>query len=775
MSAQRLTKKSKRSTSLAATLATAFVVLAIISLLLVSGFQLMLNFWTQQAVVAGEQQIIALDAAQQVSGFVENIFSTLESAMKVSSPFSGSVEEQELLLQKLLGLEPALRGMTLLDNKGQEAAQVSRLSVVASADLTNQAGSELFSQASQGQRYISSVHNDETTGEPLVTVAIPIKNIFGDFEGVLVAEVNLKFMWDVVGSLQVGETGLAYVVDKQGNLIAFGDTSRVLRGENLSHLAEVGEFVNREDQLLELEEESQFISTGINGANVLATYSPLGTPDWAVVIELPVTEAYQTLAFNLALSVGVLLGVAFLAGIAGVYVARRLAAPLHNLTVTATRIAEGEVELTAPIEGPTEVTLLAGAFNSMTAQLRELISSLEQRIAARTRRLEIAATLGERMSAVLNVEQLLTEVVNQIKDSFGYYHTHIYLLDDKREKLVVAEGTGEAGAEMKARGHNIPLDAPTSLVARAARTSEIVTVDNVQTAADWLPNPLLPNTHAEMAVPIILAGQVVGVLDVQSDQIAGLDAGDANLLRSLTSQVAVALRNARQFVEVETALAEARETQRRYLEQAWEQSKMTQQHLAYHYHRPGVLPLSEAVTVQLERQILVQNQPTIVEVNGPDDNRRSTKAEAGAENLAPHHPEVILETQTPASQSQTALIAPIRLQNQTIGTIQLYETERPRHWSERDLALVEVVTEQMAQSAENLRLFEETRERAAREQTIREITERMRAATSLEELVKTTAHELGERLSAGRAKVELGFEPETHSSTSLSNRPDNGR
>ena len=185
---------------------------------------------------------------------------------------------------------------------------------------------------------------------------------------------------------------------------------------------------------------------------------------------------------------------------------------------------------------------------------------------------------------------------------------------------------------------------------------------------------------------------------------------------------------------------------------------MTQPHATYHYHRLGVLPVSEAVTAQLERQALVQNQPTIVEVNGPADHRRSTKAEAGAENLAPHHPEATLETQTPASQSQTALVAPIRLQNQTIGTIQLYETERPHHWSERELALVEVVTEQMAQAAENIRLFDETRARAAREQSIREITDKLRAASSLEKLVKTAAEELGRRFSAEFALIELGVD-----------------
>jgi CheY-like chemotaxis protein len=152
-------------------------------------------------------------------------------------------------------------------------------------------------------------------------------------------------------------------------------------------------------------------------------------------------------------------------------------------------------------------------------------------------------------------------VVNQVKDNFGYYYAHSYLLDDNTAKLVVAAGTGKAGAEMKQAGHNIPLNAPTSLVARAARNGQVVKVDNVRQAEDWLPNPLLPDTYAEMAVPIILGaeGKVVGVLDVQENKIGGLDEGDANLLRSLANHVAVALTNARLFEQTVQAKIEAEE------------------------------------------------------------------------------------------------------------------------------------------------------------------------------------------------------------------------
>jgi GAF domain-containing protein len=379
------------------------------------------------------------------------------------------------------------------------------------------------------------------------------------------------------------------------------------------------------------------------------------------------------------------------------------------------------------------------------------------------------ATLSEHLTAILDLETLLQELVNQIKDKFGYYHVQVYLVDDSSPNLIMAAGVGEAGAQMKAGGHSIPLNAPTSLVARAARTGKMVKVDNIHEVTDWLPNPLLPNTYSEMAVPIILGGQVAGALDVQQDKVAGFDEGDINLLHMLANQVAIAIHNAYQFAKIDITLAETREAQRRYMKQAWEQAKETQQ-AAYHYQRSGVLPLSETIIVQLEHQVMAENQPTIIEVKDKEDERRGAKVEPGDENLASPTP----ESQIPEIQSQTALIAPIRWQDQTIGMLQLHETERPRHWSERELALVEAITEQIAQTAENIRLFEETRERASREQTIREITDKLRAASNIDSLLETAARELGQRLGVRHTVLEMGIAPEILPHDGQKNRSGNG-
>ena len=292
----------------------------------------------------------------------------------------------------------------MLNADDQEVAHGSRISLTMAKDLSDHIKGDLLAQIKQSKRYISSVYIDPITSEPLVLIAVPATNALGDLQGALVAEVNLKFMWDLVEHLKVGETGYAYVVDRQGNLIAFSDATRVLKGENLSHLQTVNAFVQN-PAAAEVTEVSVY--QGIAGTTVVGIYLPLETPDWAVVTELPWDEAYRQVISQALFSSAITLAMAVLAGLLGVFVARRLAVPLVNLTGTATRITSGEMALQAIVGGPREVASLAMAFNSMTAQLRQILDSLERRVAERTADLQHA--LDEVEARACEQERLLTE------------------------------------------------------------------------------------------------------------------------------------------------------------------------------------------------------------------------------------------------------------------------------------------------------------------------------------------------------------------------------
>jgi GAF domain-containing protein/HAMP domain-containing protein len=579
-----------------------------------------------------------------------------------------------------------------------------------------------------------------TTGEPALNLAAPIRDENGQIIGVgsIVSELD-----DISSEVQVstvGETGFAYVVDA-GN--------RVIAHPNPEFSAELLD-ISAVPPIVSLRQGTQGLTTFTDGdGQEWRAYVSELENGWGVVVQQQTDELlsglrlFQRVAWTVAVAGLIVLAFALF------WVIHRSLRPIGTLTDTAMAIAAGELDRRVPVQRNDEIGVLAAAFNSMTEQLRNLIGSLEQRVTARTQRLELIASLSERLNAILDLDQLLDELVSRVKEQFDYYHAHVYIIDDERQSLVVAAGAGEAGAKMKEEHHRISLDTPTSLVARAARTQEVVRVDNVREADDWLPNPHLQDTYAEMAVPIILQGQVVGVLDVQDDAIGGLDESDASLLRSLANQVAVAIRNARLFSEVETALAEARELQKRYVEQAWDSRRLARRKVGrVQYSLDQMKPLPETMIAAARQEALVRNELAVV--NLPDGDL------PGADE----------------GQAATTLVAPIALQNVPVGDLQLHGLDPNRTWTERELALIEAVLDQVAQAAENLRLIEETRERASRERLIGQVSDKLRRAPDMDTLLKVAVGELGRVLGPARTFVHL--EPERESENSPENGSGNG-
>lgn len=175
-------------------------------------------------------------------------------------------------------------------------------------------------------------------------------------------------------------------------------------------------------------------------------------------------------------------------------------------------------------------------------ELQILNTSLEARISERTRVIQTTAEVSRRLSTILDTNELVLQVVEQVNTAFNYYHTHIYLLDEEGKTLKMVGGTGEVGQTLLERGHTVSIER--GLVGQAARTHRTVLVPDTGADANWLPNPLLPDTKSEIAVPIIYGDIVLGVLDVQQNVVNGLTVEDQNLLESIASQAAIALQNA---------------------------------------------------------------------------------------------------------------------------------------------------------------------------------------------------------------------------------------
>jgi putative methionine-R-sulfoxide reductase with GAF domain/HAMP domain-containing protein len=703
-------KRSRRLPSLAASLTVAFLGLSVVALLVAGGFQLYFSIRAQRESVARQQQFIAQDAANAVVSFVQEKFTLLVSVAELSDPRVASLEERARYLRSLLGLEPAFRHLALLDVQGYEVAASSRQAQTEPGRLLRQAGADALVQVQQGRRYVGPVYVDDATSEPMVIVAVPVIDVFGDFQGTLMAEVNLKFMWDLVDRLEVGEGGLAYVVDRYGNLIAFGDVTRVLRGENVSELNEVSEFVSSSALV---DETGANISTGINGTSVVATYVPLGTPDWAAVVELPVAEAYREVIQSAVVSAGVVVVMATLAGLLGVFMARRLSVPLRTLTETASRVAEGEIDLQVQVAqvGPAEVVNLASAFSSMTSQLRELIGSLEERVAARTldleRRstyLEASAEVASAASSILDVEQLIQQVVELIRQRFSLYYVGLFLVDEIGEWAVLRAGTGEAGQRMLARAHQIKIGEGMIGWCVANAQSRI--------ALDI----------GEAALPLRVRGRVIGALTVQSSLPAAFDEEIVSVFQTMADQIAIALENARLLAESRAALEAAGRAYGELSREAWAGLLQARPDVGYRSGEAGVTRAEGAWRSEMERAL---QEEAVVQSDGDGE--------------------------------KSALALPIRVRGQVIGVLGTSRPAEAGEWKNEEVALLEELTAQLGEALESARLYRDTQRRAAHEQLMGHVVDRMRRTVDMDALMQVTIQEMASALGASSAFVQLGI------------------
>lgn len=204
-------------------------------------------------------------------------------------------------------------------------------------------------------------------------------------------------------------------------------------------------------------------------------------------------------------------------------------------------------------------------FQSLADQLAVTFENVQllQDTALRARQLTRVAEVSIEAASNLNDEALLKTVVNLTRDNFDLYHAHIYLLNTRTQQLELVAGAGEPGDVMVESGHQIPLDREHSLVAQCARNNISIIVNNVSENEYFLPNPLLPETRSELAVPLVVGEDVIGVLDVQSDKVNFFSEEDASVHTTLAGQIAVVIQNARAYQSLEQAQHSLRESEER--------------------------------------------------------------------------------------------------------------------------------------------------------------------------------------------------------------------
>lgn len=394
-----------------------------------------------------------------------------------------------------------------------------------------------------GNTYVGSVDYGEF-GVPFVSIAVPVTDRAGNFKGTLLALTDLTALWRPLINLEVGETGYVYIVDEQGQLLAYKDLKLVQSGLKVESLTgETPQSIIGNDFS---------VYPGLDGASVIAAGQPLNIAPWFVIVEQPVAEALRTFAWIAVILFGVLTFVVLQANNVRRFTQRRIVEPLGLLQAGVKDLVAGQMKPVI-VETRDELGELASSFNSMATQLQESIGMLEQRVTDRTKALAASSKVSRRISMLLDQKKLVNEVVNEVNSAFGYYHTQIYFFDAANENLVMAGGTGEAGKLMLDQFHKVRKG--NGLVGRAADSNQLVFVPDTAQNPEWLPNLLLPETRAEIAIPIAIGDHVLGVLDIQHNIPNGLNQEDVDALVAIANQVAVAVQNARSYTETQRSQA----------------------------------------------------------------------------------------------------------------------------------------------------------------------------------------------------------------------------
>ena len=435
-------------------------------------------------------------------------------------------------------------------------------------------------------------------------------------------------------------------------------------------------------------------------------------------------------AFRQALVTGgiVLVVVAILGLVMSYLIATSITGRLGDLTRSAALIQEGNLDQPAVVAGRDELGLLGDTFNSMARQLKEIFSTLEQRVADRTRALSSVAEVSTAASTILETDKLLQQVVDLSKDRFNLYHSHIYLLNEAGDTLVLTSGAGEPGRKMVAEGRSIPLDREQSLVARAAREKKGVTVNDVTQAPDFLPNPLLPDTRSELAVPMMVGEQVIGVFDVQSDVVGRFTDADIAVQTTLASQVASAVQNARLYTQAELTRQEA------------------QTLVDYATEGIAILDLETELWAEpnenfarvfgMTREEMVTTGPKVMSPSTQPDGRDSVEKAIEMINTAMEkgfHRFEWVHTTKQGTEFDCE-----------IGLVRM-PGDRPR------------LRQSILDITERKRLENLTALRARQQEAINLITQKIQAASTIEEAMQVAARELGHAL--GRRQTLVALEP----------------
>lgn len=350
------------------------------------------------------------------------------------------------------------------------------------------------------------------------------------------------------------------------------------------------------------------------------------------------------------------------------------------------------------------------------------------------RQLEAAAVISETAATSESLNALLNVVVERIRESYGFYHAQVFLLDPERRMARLEASTGRAGRALLGKGHALAVGSQSIVGQCTARRIPIV-VNDVLESETHRPNELLPDTRAELALPLMIGGLVIGALDVQSTYANVFQPEDIRTLQIMSGQLATAIdkarlldelqarasENERLFEESQSNLEQIRELSRRLTREGWTDylnSRRSAQGMGYTLH---------------DQQV-----------------RRDQEWTAAMRQAYQGESSVVVR------QDRNAHIAaiPLSIRGEVVGVLEIQrDGERP--WTDAELEMAETLVQRLGLAIENARLYEQATQAATREQIVNQIAQEVQGASTIDDVLQSALKELSTVLGASRGIVQI--------------------
>ncbi len=394
--------------------------------------------------------------------------------------------------------------------------------------------------------------------------------------------------------------------------------------------------------------------------------------------------------------------------------------PIKSLTLGISVIITGYVAVNNRILIPIKVLT-----ERLEVTVADRISDLQRtrdRLQRTNDQLHRITQISREIAQFTDTDAILTHLVDTIHNRLGYHHIYVYQPDDTGLYLVVRAAAGTTARTVMESRHRLRIGGR-SLVGQVAADHLQRIAEARDGDAERFGDTALPGAQAEMTLPLLVGTRLLGVLDLQSIHLGAFSDEDLGVLRNLADQVAAAINNAQRFQETESALAAAENTQRKYVQQTWKSViGEPEQALAFVYTDGGGVKETNLSTVW-----------------APD----ISQAVASGHALSSH-----------TDHDRAVVALPITLRGQIIGALQL-RRKLGAAWTPEDIDTLSQVAERLGLALETARLSDETIRRAAREQTIAEVSARMRESLDVDTILQTAAREIGEALRLHDVTIQL--------------------